>query len=80
MFGRRFGTKLGGVSDWLWQGLKAAAWSSAVAAAAGAEECISRFFSRDSEVTLGSLAVHFWTSFQHEMRLCFGLAKGCARG
>ena len=35
------------------------------------------FFSRDSDVTLGILTVHFWTSFRHEIRWCFGLARGC---
>ena len=35
------------------------------------------FFSGDSDVTLGILAVHFWTSFRHEIRWCFGLARGC---
>ena len=36
-----------------------------------------RFFSKDSEVTLGTFAVDFWTSFRHEIRWCFGMAKGC---
>ena len=38
---------------------------------------IFRFFSTDSEVTLDIFAVHFWTSFRHEIRWCFGVARGC---
>ena len=39
-----------------------------------------RFFSKDSEVTLGTFAVDFWTSFRHEIRWCFGVAKGYGEG
>ena len=35
------------------------------------------FFSRDSEVTLDIFAVYFRTSFGHEIRWCFGVARGC---
>ena len=49
-----------------------------MAAAAGAEVNIFvDFVARGSEVTVGTLSVHFWTSFRHEIKLCFGLAKGC---
>ena len=52
-----------------------------MAAAAGAEECrFFDFYSRDSEVTLDIFAVHFWTSFRHEIRWCFGVARGCGEG
>ena len=66
---------------WTGEGVKAEAWGLAVAAAAGAEECIFfECFSKDSEVTFGTFAVHFWTSFRHEIRLCFGVVRGCGEG
>ena len=40
----------------------------------------SMFFSSDSEVTLDIFAVHFSTSFRHEIRWCFGVAKPCGQG
>ena len=36
-----------------------------------------RILFMDSEVTLGTFAVDFWTSFRHEIRWCLGVAKGC---
>ena len=46
------------------QGLRVEAWSLVVATAAGAEECLFLdFYSRGSEVTLGTFGVRFGRVF-----------------
>ena len=69
-FGRRFGTKLGGVlvqkrlrvsGRRRWEGLWKLASSSSSSSSSGWSRRMQHFpfFSRDSEVTLGIFAVHF---------------------
>ena len=49
---------------------------AAAAAAAGAEERVRFYFFQRFRRDVRHFCCAFWTPFRHEIRLCFGVAKG----